>query len=185
MEKKMKRQLLISSLVAGAALTLLGGCASYDDYGSGYYGGTYYNNGYYGSDYDSPVYYGGTYYGPGYIPRGGYGGGYNRNRHDNDHRDVRPGDGEHRDFRRGDNDGSRGDGNRSFSRNQPQQNTQPAQQQAPSSGWRGGRDGGSQSGGFQSGGSRSSDSGGSQSGDRPSGGPSGRFGHPGTPNNPL
>src|SRR4029079_11279911 len=80
MEKKMKRQLLISSLVAGAALTLLCRCASYDDSDSSYYGGTYYNNGYYGSDYDSPVYYGGTYYGPGYIPRGGYGGGSTRDR---------------------------------------------------------------------------------------------------------
>ena len=166
----MKRQVLISSLVAGAALALLGGCASdYDGYGgSGYYGATYYGGGYYDPDYYGPNYYGGAYYGGGrtYVPRGVVGGTYRR--HDGDHRDVR----------RGDNDG-----NRNFSRNQPQQNAQPATQ-APSSGggWRGGRDGGSQSSGFQSGGSQS---GGSRSGDRPSGGPQGRFGHPGTPNNPL
>jgi len=168
----MKRRIWISGLVAGAALTLLGGCASYDGYGSGYYGGTYYNNGYYGPDYDSTIYYGGTYYGPTYSPRGGYG--YRRDWHGGDRRDYRRGDGDHRDYRRGDNDG-----NRNFSRNQPQTNVQPSQP-APSSGWHGGHDGGgASSGGFRSGGSQSGGA------DRPSGGPSGRFGHPGTPNNPL
>ena len=106
----MKRQFLLSCLAAGAALTLLGGCAS--EYDSGYYGSAYYGNGYYGPDYDSSIYYGGTYYGPGYIPRGGYGGGYRRDWHGDRDRvrrdgDNRRGDGEHRDFRRGDNDGNR------------------------------------------------------------------------------
>ena len=57
-ETKMKRQTLISGLIAGAALTLLGGCAYDDDYygrgyssGSVYYGTSTYDPYYYGSDY--------------------------------------------------------------------------------------------------------------------------------------
>jgi hypothetical protein len=155
----MKRHTLISGLVAGAALVLLGGCA-YDDgyYGRGYYGGGgYYGSGYYGSYYD-PYYYGSDYYygpnyyfyGRSYIPRGSYGGGYRYRRDWDGNRG-----GDHRDFRRGDN------GAPNMSRNQPQS---PSAQQ-PS--FRGG------------------DRGGDRGGSRPSGGPQGRFGHPGTPNNPL
>jgi hypothetical protein len=153
----MKRHTLISGLIAGAALTLLGGCA-YDDgyYGRGYYGGdVYYGSGYYdpyyyGSDYYyGPNYY---YYGRSYVPRGGYYGGSYRYRRDWDH------DGNRGGYRRGDNGGT-------MSRSQPQQNSPSAQQ--PSSGFRGGRDGGD------------------RGGDRRGSGPQGRFGHPGTPNNPL
>jgi len=160
-EANMKRQFLISGLIGGAALALLGGCASYDDdyYGRGYSsGGVYYGGSYYDPDYYG--YYGPRYYGHAYIPYGGYGGGY-RYRHDSDRYRDHDGD-------RGDRRGyHRGDTNRDVSRNQPQQNTQPSQ---PSGGH---RDGGS--------GDRSSD----RSGDRPSGGPEGRFGHPGTHDNPL
>jgi hypothetical protein len=192
MEAKMKRQFLMTSLMAGAALTVLGGCASYDGYdrgyrGDAYYGGVY-NGGYYDSDYYGPAYYGG---GAVLVPRDGYGGGYRRDgqrrdydRHDGDHRDVRrdANDGS-RNFNRGGNDTgrsfNRGDNNanRDVSRNQPQQTVQPAHQAPSSGGFRGGRDGGAPSGGDRSGGDRSG-------GDR-SGGPQGRFGHPGTPNNPL
>ena len=109
----MKRQALISSLIAGAALTVLGGCAYDDDYygrgyGGGYGGGSvYYGGGYYEPDY----YYGPTYYGRTYIPRGSYGGGY-RYRHDGDRNWSRRdggGDrgGDRRDYRRGDNGGNR------------------------------------------------------------------------------
>jgi hypothetical protein len=193
MEASMKRQFLINGLVAGAALAVLGGCASYDGYdrdyrGDAYYGGVY-NGGYYDSDYYGPSYYGG---GAVLVPRGGYGGGYRRDGHDGWRRDNDRHDGDHRDVRRGDNDGNRsfnrdngnrgdnsanvnrGDNNttRNFSRNQPQQTVQPAQQAPSSGGFRGGRDGGAPSGGAPSGSDRS-------------GGPQGRFGHPGTPNNPL
>src|SRR3569833_1967308 len=106
----MKRQTLMTGLIAGIALTLLGGCAYDDDYygrsytgGSVYYGSGYYDPYYYGSDY----YYGPSfYYGRSYVPRGGYGGGY-RYRRDWDR------GGERREFRRGDNGA-----NREMSRNQ-------------------------------------------------------------------
>ena len=55
------------------------------------------------------------------------------------------------------------------------------------SGWRngaGGQNGGG-SGFHSDGGSRGGDRGGDRSNNAPSGGPSGRFGHPGTSNNPL
>jgi hypothetical protein len=182
LEATMKRHTLISTLLAGAALAVLGGCASYDDYDHGYRGGAYYGGGYYEPDYYGPAYYGGAYYGGGraYAPRGGADGGAHREHHDGDHDGAR-GDGDHREFHRGDNDG-----NRNFSRNQPQQNAQPAQhapQQATSSG--GGSNGsrsGQDGGGSQSG---NKSSGGSSNGGSSNAGPSGSFGHPGTPNNPL
>ena len=116
----MKRQYLISGLAAGAALTLLGGCASYDNYDRGYRGDAYYGGAYSGGYYDSD-YYGPSYYGGGtvLVPRDGYGGGYRRDtiRHDGDHRDYRRGDndGDHnrggndtgRNFNRGDNNANR------------------------------------------------------------------------------
>ena len=174
----MKRQTLISSLAAGAGLILLGGCA-YDDYDRGDYGGS--GGGvYYEQNYPS---YG--YYGPGF---GYYGGGYGYRR---DHRD-----GGQNWSRNRDHDGDRRDGdhrgdNRGSWRNQSQnsqapQNT-PAPQQQSGSSWRNGG-GGQNSGGsgFHSdGGSRGGDRGGDRSNNAPSGGPSGRFGHPGTSNNPL
>src|SRR5215831_8324341 len=76
MEARMKRQILMSGLISGAALALLGGCASYDDdyYGRGAYGsgggGVYYEQGYYGPDYLPYGYYGGH----AYAPNGAYGG---------------------------------------------------------------------------------------------------------------
>jgi hypothetical protein len=162
MEANMKRPLLTYGLITGAALALLGGCASYDD---DYYGRGYSSGGvYYGGSYYDPDYYGTRYYGRTYVPYGaygGYGGGHYRYRHDGDRYRDHDGDrGDRRDY-------NRGDTNRDVSRNQPQQNTQPSQ------GSGGHRDGGS--------GDRSGD----RSSDRPSGGPEGRFGHPGTRANPL
>jgi len=123
----MKRQLLTYGLITGAALILLGGCASYDDdyYGRGYSsGGAYYGGSYYDPDYYGSQYYGSRYYGRTYVPYGGYGGyggGHYRDRHDGDR--TRDHDGDRGD-RRGYNSG---DTNRDVSRNQPQQNTQPSQ----------------------------------------------------------
>src|SRR3954470_15232467 len=107
MEATMKRQTLISTLVAGTALILLGGCA-YDGYDRDYYGG--------GGD----VYYEQypDYYGPSYVPNGGYG--YHR-----DHRDGgrnwsrdRDHDGDHR-------DGDRRGGDNHNGRNQSQNSQAP------------------------------------------------------------
>ena len=170
----MNRMVLKPVLAFGAALVLLGGCASYDGYDRGYRGGAYYGGSY--SGYYEPDYYGHYgYYGQTYIPRGSYGGGYQR---DGDHRDrVRNRDsdrgrdqnrsqdrGDRRDYSRSDTGGQ---GGRDVSRTQPQQNSAPAQQSF-SGGSRDGRDGSS----------------GDRSGSR-SGGPEGRFGHPGTTANPL
>jgi hypothetical protein len=167
MEAKMNRMIPKSVLLLGAALALLGGCASYDGYdsgyrGSAYYGGSYYGGGYYGPDYYAP--YG--YYGRAYIPRGSYGGGYHRGYRggDRDHRDGNRDGGRREHWGRGDAGGQR---SRDMSRSQPQQNTAPAQRSF-SGGSRGGMGG---SGGGASAPSR--------------GGPEGRFGHPGTTRNPL
>jgi hypothetical protein len=170
-ETKMNCMVLKPVLAFGAALVLLGGCASYDGYDRGYSGG---GGAYYGGGYYQPDYYSGSYgYNRGHAPYGGYGGGYYR--HDNrdgGHHDGDRGDnrGDHRDHNRSDNGGQR-----DFSRNQSQQNSAPAQQ-SPSGGQHGSgrQDSGRSDSGRQDSGSQSR-----------SGGPEGRFGHPGTTANPL
>src|ERR1700754_3663980 len=72
MEQIMKRQTLISGLIATGALLFLSGCA-YEGYDRGYYGAEdYRGRGYYGDvgyyydqGYYNPYYYG--YYGPSYY----------------------------------------------------------------------------------------------------------------------
>lgn len=109
----MKPRILTSGLITGAALLLLGGCASdYDQsaygYGDGYYGG-YYGDGYYDG------YYGPSYYGGAFIPFGGF------------HRDRDHDRGGHRDFSR-------------MPQNAQSARIGPAQH--PSGGFHGGRGGG-------------------------------------------
>jgi len=191
MEATMKRQALISSLVAGAGLILLSGCA-YDDYDRGdYYGGggsgVYYEQDY----YPSYGYYSPGAYGHAYIPRGGYGGG-NRYRHDGDrgdHRDgqrnwnrdgasINPGNGNPGNGNPGNGNRNGGWRNQSQNTQQPSQAPQPQQQQSNSGGRGGGQNNGG-SGFHSDGGNRDSSSGGGQ----PSGGYRGQAGrgHLGAP----
>jgi hypothetical protein len=176
MEADMNRMVLKPVLAFGAALILLGGCASYDGYDRGYGSGAYYGGGYY-SGYYEPDYYGRYgYYGRTYIPRGSYGGGYGGSyRRDGGHRDgdhVRNRDsdrdqnrsqdrGDRRDYNRGDRSDNGGQRSGDVSRSQP---ASPPPQQSFS-----GRDGGGRQ----------------DSGSHSRGGPEGRFGHPGTTANPL
>jgi hypothetical protein len=174
MEADMNRMVPIPvlkpALAFGAALVLLGGCASYDGYDRGYRGGAYYGGGYYEQDY-----YAGPYdSNRAYIPYGGYGGrGYgggsyhaDRDHRDGDHARNRDSDrGRDHDQNRSQYHGDRSDNNaqrgRDVSRNQP---ASPPPQQSSS-----GRDGGGRH----------------DSGSQSRGGPEGRFGHPGTTANPL
>jgi len=129
MEATMKRHTLISSLVAGAGLILLSGCA-YDDYDRDYYGGSgggvYYEQDYYPS-------YG--YYGRTYVPYGGYG--YHRDRRDGGRNwsRNRDHDGDHRD---GDRRGGDNHNWRNQSQNSQAPQNAPAPQQQSNSGWRNG-----------------------------------------------
>ena len=172
MESKMNR----TGMVLGAlgSLMLLGGCVS-DYRGDGHYRGGYYGNYYSGE----PDYY--PYaYGPRYVPYNsyhrGYGGGY-RDGYRRDQDGYRGGD---RGDRRGDRDGDRR-GNRD------QANANQGDNSGNQSYRRGGHDDGNRGQRSESGGGHGTrDSGSSQqSAPPPSGGPSGRFGHPGTNANPL
>jgi hypothetical protein len=171
MNRMVLKPALKSVLAFGAALVLLGGCASYDGYDRGYRGGGYYDQDYYAGSYGANR---------DYVPYGGYGGGGSYHA-DRDHRDGdrarnRDSDrgrdhdqnrnqdrGDRRDQNRGDRSDNNAQHSRDVSRDQP---ASPPPQQ-------------SSSGGSRDGGGRH------DSGSQSRGGPEGRFGHPGTTANPL